>query len=455
MADDEATPAEADDGSGDDETEALRSQVAELTDQLESAQAGGTVRRRLRQVLTAALVVLTCVALLASLLGVWVRSTVYDTDNWIELVGDLPQNPEVATALATKLSDELIAVLDVEQRIKDVLPEQAGILAGPITNGLDNIVEDAAETVITSDQFRDVWIAVNRFAHEELVRLLEGDAGRVQAVDGVVQLNLLPLISKVLGLVADVAPDLVGDGQPVPDITADTPTDQARSELSTYLGKDLPDDFGVIDVFQSDRLAAAQNAFTLFARLVTLAVIVTVVLAAITIFLARSRRLAVLELAIGAVVTLAAARAIVRNLVSQLLDQIGDPQTAGAIEATLESVAATIRGLLNWTIWIAVLVVLVAFLTGPSRPAVWIRRQVVGAFGAARSTSERLAGQAAETSWVAENLTGIRVGVLAVGVLAVLLLPVTWFWFLLIVALVGLVELGFAAVSPPEPSELA
>jgi hypothetical protein len=56
---------------------------------------------------------------------------------------------------------------------------------------------------------------------------------------------------------------------------------------------------------------------------------------------------------------------------------------------------------------------------------------------------------------VAENLTGIRVGVLAVGVLAVLLLPVTWFWFALIVAVVGLVELGFAAVSPPEPSELA
>ncbi|MEZ5134103.1 MAG: hypothetical protein R2699_03355 [Acidimicrobiales bacterium] len=312
--------------------------------------------------------------------------------------------------------------------------------------------------MITSDQFHELWIGVNRFTHEQLVRLLEGEPGRVSVVDGVVYLNLMPLMGKVLGLVAGVAPDLIGNGQPVPDIGPDTPPDQARAELESYLGRDLPDDFGVIEVFQSDRLAAAQSFFTMFARLVNLLMALTVVLAGVTIFLARSRRLALLELALGAVVTIAAARAIVRNLVEQLIDQIRDPTTSGAIRATIEEVAGTLRGLLTWIVVLGIIVVVLAFLTGPSRPAVWLRHQVALGFGAARSTSERLAGQAAaEHSWFADNITGVRVGVLAVGVLALLILPTTWFWFLVIVAIVGLVELGLAGVardSGAEPPEV-
>lgn len=461
MADD-AAPADdtapAGDAAPGDEVDELKHQVADLQAQLAEAGTDSTFRRRSRQVLTGVLVVLTCISLLASVVGYWVRSSVYDTDNWIELVGDLPQNTEVATALSVRLTTELMSALDVQTRIRDVLPERAGILAAPITEGLEGIVQDASYRVITSDQFHELWIGVNRFTHEQLVRLLEGEPGRVSVVDGVVYLNLMPLMGKVLGLVAGVAPDLIGNGQPVPDIGPDTPPDQARAELESYLGRDLPDDFGVIEVFQSDRLAAAQSFFTMFARLVNLLMALTVVLAGVTIFLARSRRLALLELALGAVVTIAAARAIVRNLVEQLIDQIRDPTTSGAIRATIEEVAGTLRGLLTWIVVLGIIVVILAFLTGPSRPAVWLRHQVALGFGAARSTSERLAGQAAaEHSWFADNITGVRVGVLAVGVLALLILPTTWFWFLVIVAIVGLVELGLAGVardSDAEPPEV-
>ena len=401
MADD-AAPADdtapAGDATPGDEVDELKHQVADLQAQLAEAGTDSTFRRRSRQVLTGVLVVLTCISLLASVVGYWVRSSVYDTDNWIELVGDLPQNTEVATALSVRLTTELMSALDVQTRIRDVLPERAGILAAPITEGLEGIVQDASYRVITSDQFHELWIGVNRFTHEQLVRLLEGEPGRVSVVDGVVYLNLMPLMGKVLGLVAGVAPDLIGNGQPVPDIGPDTPPDQARAELESYLGRDLPDDFGVIEVFQSDRLAAAQSFFTMFARLVNLLMALTVVLAGVTIFLARSRRLALLELALGAVVTIAAARAIVRNLVEQLIDQIRDPTTSGAIRATIEEVAGTLRGLLTWIVVLGIIVVVLAFLTGPSRPAVWLRHQVALGFGAARSTSESVCVAMASSS---------------------------------------------------------
>ena len=124
---------------------------------------------RLRTLLVGLLVGIGCLSLIAFIGVHWTERQVLNTNNWVEMVAPLPQNPVVASALSNYAVDQLYSAVDVTQVIKDALPEKAQFLAAPLSNQLKVLAISTGQTVVVSDQFNQVWVAANRTAIGGLV----------------------------------------------------------------------------------------------------------------------------------------------------------------------------------------------------------------------------------------------------------------------------------------------
>jgi hypothetical protein len=78
-------------------------------------------RRSVRTWLSNALVVMTVVAMIASMVAIWARETLYDTDRFIGLVQPALEDPAFFAALSDRVSDESLEALDLGSRVSAVL----------------------------------------------------------------------------------------------------------------------------------------------------------------------------------------------------------------------------------------------------------------------------------------------------------------------------------------------
>ncbi|MGZ4704885.1 MAG: hypothetical protein ACXWCM_08455 [Acidimicrobiales bacterium] len=401
------------------------------------------VGSRWRRVLVIVLAVLTCVSILASTVGVWAHRTLLNTDSWVNAVGPLASNPDITDAVAKKLTDELMQMIDSSELAQNALPAQAQVLVAPLSEAVGQFVQRAVGELMQTQQFQDFWVQANRRVHALVVKVLRGDTDKVLTANGTVQLNLLPLIADAFRFVQSKAPGLFGNGTTVPDITFDTPVDQARDELQSSVKRTLPDDFGVITVFQSDKLKAAQDAVTLFDRVVIALLVVTVLLIAATIALAVNRRRTIIGLALGAVAAFAIAVAILKTIKAQVLDLIGDPTTRTAAGKTISTLVVRLDWIVYALVAIGLAVALIAFLTGSSRLAVRIRGGAahVGGYLIGRGDDR---GAPELVAWVQDNARALRWAGIVLGGLALAFVVHGWWSLFFTVLVVGLFEAAVA-----------
>jgi hypothetical protein len=392
------------------------------------------------------LVVLSCFGIFASTVAVWTHRTVYNTDAWVKRVDDLPKNPEVAQAMSTRLTAQLFATIDAQGKAADALPPKASFLAAPLTTAVEQFLAEKFAQVIQTDQFQQVWIAANRFAHEKLIAILKGKPGAVQNVNGKVYLNLLPIMSMVLDKVHQVAPDLVGGGAAPPEITKDTPPDQARQELSDYLGRPIPEDFGQILIFKSNQLEQAQTAMRAFSALVVVTVLVTLVLIGLSIGLALDRRRTIIWLGLGTMTSLIFAWALARVLSNQVIEGIKNGTTRQAARQVAVTFTSSLRWLTAGVIAVAALVVIIAFVVGDSSTAISLRRTTLRLVGRGAEGAEP-GTPSASAAWVAHHQTGLRVLGLVLALLAMALVNLTWASFLIVLVLFAFFQLVVEALN--------
>jgi hypothetical protein len=374
----------------------------------------------MRSVAEAALIVLFAVSLLASIIGVWAVRTVYNTDAWVAAVGDLPAKPEVADALATRIVNELADTLDIKDRLSGVLPPNVLAIAAPIATTVRNELHDLIVQALQSSQFHDLWVRINQVTHDQIIKLLEGGSGPVLVQNGTVTLNLLPLMSKALNLVSGILPGILTQGRQPPTITPEMSVADANAALSTYIGRPLQPDFGQIQLFSSDQLAAAQTVFALAHRIVAVAIIVTVLLAAAAIAVARRRLRALIWLAFAAVLTVVLAGAGTRAIVNQVLAGIADPGTQAAIRVSLRELVSGLRTIVIVTAVVGVAAGVLGFLAGDSRVARTVRH------GGAVSRHE--------TVW---HVAGALVGVVVLASM-----DLTWLALLVVLAAIAVYEVA-------------
>lgn len=376
--------------------------------------------RTARGILAWVLVVLTSVVVAVAALGIWANEVLLDTNRFVSIVEPISRDPAVDAAISARTSDELVRALRIQERAEEVLPQRAGFLSYTLQEAAQRIIEEQIRTLISREGVQSAWLSSIRFAHQEIVTILRDQNPTIVSQDGVVSLNLFPLIQAALQRLEGTG--LLPDRFSLPTLTTTSP-DEARQQLSSALGVPLPSTFGVIPVAEAPQLEKAQNAVAIFDTLVVVIPLIAVLLAVVAIALSLNRRRTVVALGVGI-----GAGIVILGLVGDLLGQeavnaVRDrPEGIPVVQATVDSLTENLWQFLRPAIVVAFVLAGVAFLAGRSA---W--------FVAAGATA-RPAGRWLLSSRhvVADYADALRIAGVVLALAALFLLNLSWGTLLLV-----------------------
>jgi hypothetical protein len=440
-----------------------RARLQEEVDELRAQVTGAKPRRagRPRRIATAILVVVTALVVTVAVTSVWARRNALNTDRWVRTVGPIAEEPAVQQALGRYMTDQTMSAIDPEELFESALPERGQILAAPLTSALRGFVNDQVDSFLASETFQRLWVQINERAHQRVVQVLEGDLPPSLQVQGNdVVLNVVPLLNQVLARLGEQSPEIFGRTVDLPTVTVDEIPEEAVQKVESALGRDLPDNFGQFTVFDASKLQQVQDTVTLVNRLVVAAVILAVVLFALTLWVSPRRRRTLLQLMVG----IALGIVIIRRLGLRLEDDVVElvkPENRDAVQVIVGAFVSSLLDATAWILGIAAVIAAVALLTGPYGWARALRRGTVSgaqaAVGAARSAINRQPDDPV-VAWVGAHREVLQAGGIVVGILALLVFDLSWIGLFVLVALViayelvvqRLADIGAGGVPPEE-----
>ena len=380
-----------------DDLSALRAENERLRSELESEPVHQDAARRSggRRLGSVALLVVGALLLPLSVLTVWTRNEVLDTQRYLENVGPLASNPYVKDAVAGSITKQINAAADFQKIAKDVLPTKAGVLAAPIAAGAESIVGKLADKAVQSDAFVKVWLKSNELGHKNLVAVLTGEhpKGAVeQSTDGKVVLAFGPLTKLVLQRVDKIT----GLG-----LSSKVPTEKLHAQ------------FVLVD---SKNLATVQTLIRWLDKLSWIVPIACVLCLLGGALLAPDRRKGIRALGLAIVTAMVVTRLGIgfgREFYLQSVPSGSIPAPAAA--AVFDILTRFLTRALRGVFYTGVVLVIVAWLAGPTRPAVWLRRIVSKASGAVGGAASGSADMGAAPAWFAAHLSAIRNTVLVLA----------------------------------------
>jgi hypothetical protein len=407
-------------------------------------------RHRARSTFSLIFGVLGVVGVLVSVIAVWAHQVLFDPKTVSAAVEQTLLEPEVTDALAAFLTDQIIDAVDVEKLVEEKVPDSLASLSPVLVGGVRTIVDDALSRVLADDTTREVIVQATERAHEAVMRVLEG--GRLS--DGLtveedqVSINLLPIVSRGLEALQDAGlltrvdlPTFSPGGDPADQI----------AQLEDAIGRDLPDEFGQMVVYESEKIAEAQaaisraqQALVLFRRSLIVIIALTVGCLIASVALAVRRRRALVAVALGVVAAMGIGRAIVRTVVEKAPELALKPGSRAAIRSMVDSLASGLQSLVTAALIAGLIVALITYLTGSSRSAVALRSR-------ASSTG------ASVSSVVGDHRDGVAIGAFALAVLVIAFygfsaIPLLVASLLVVggAAALWLIPSGPAATAPPD-----
>ena len=448
VATDAGRPDPDTDHRADQELDRLRVEVLELRTRLDTRRRRAIAVAAVRRVAAAVLIAVAALALVTSVVGVWAARTTLDTDRWVATVTPLPRDPQIANAVAEYATTELFAVLDVENRLRTVLPDQAAFVAGPLTGQIREAVRKTVHQVLTGDRFQRLWVAANRRAHERALAIVEGTSTVVIARGDRVQIDLLPLINQVLRELSTHLPTMFGKQLTLPDLSSGEIPDNLRTRVSDAVGVSLPANFAQFTIYDAGQLRAIQQAVATAKRDLVLFVVSTVVLLIVALLVSPNRRRTLLQLGLWLIVAAVAVTAVLRRLRQEILLEVPAGTYRDGVDAALTLVFATLRERGTQLIWIGVVLAALMFVIGPARGPAWVRRRTAAAGRAVgRGVVRGLRATATHgPGWIARHLDAVRVTGAAVAAVLALVLS-SWTSLLVIVGVLAVFEVVVTLVA--------
>ncbi|WP_433546585.1 hypothetical protein ACQPZG_16925 [Streptomyces sp. CA-294286] len=108
------------------------------------------MRRRLRTCLSVLLLVLVALLVPVGAVAVWADREVEDTGRYVETMAPLADDPDVQNAVAERLTSETMKRIDL----------------GPLRDGTERLLGEAARSFTGTDAYRTAWNTVNRVTHD-------------------------------------------------------------------------------------------------------------------------------------------------------------------------------------------------------------------------------------------------------------------------------------------------
>jgi Short C-terminal domain len=308
-------------------------------------------RRGLPLVLIAVASLLAFVAIFA----VWANRQLLNTENWTETSSELLENDAIRTEVANLLVAELYANVDVErdleQGLRELLrPRGARALAGPAASGLRTLAEDLAKELLGRPRAQQLWEEANRRAHARFLDVVEGGGDVVSTTGGDVTLDLKALLGQT----------------------------QSNLGVGGRVQEKLPQDAAQIVILRSDQLELGQDLVRLLKALAIGLVVAFLGLFALAVYLARGWRREALR-ACGVGLLFAGAAALVARALAgdAVVDALATTESVRpAVEATWSIGTSLLVQVASATLVYGVVIVVAAWLAGPTTWAVAARREL-------------------------------------------------------------------------------
>lgn len=396
------------------ELERLRAEVADLRTQVATApEAAEQVvippsrprRQRWRSVVATLLIVIGCILAPLSVVAVWAKNQVTDTDRYVATVTPLASDPAIQNAVADKITAEIFVRLDVagitnqavdalaERGLPPLVATQLHALSGPLSSGVESFVRTEVGKVVASDAFADAWLSANRAAHAALVAALTGQTGEGVTIENdTVSINLGPIIQEVK---------------------------QRLIERGFDLASRIPDVNPSFTILQSDAITKARGAFNLLNAIGNWSPLVVLVLLALGVYVAKDHRRALVGAGLGLVggmLALGLGIAIFRTIYLNAIPAEVLPHDAAA--ALYDTLVRFLKLGLRTVAVFGLVVALAGFLTGRSITAVRARAGLSRGIGWLRGGAEKAGFSTGPVGrWVYTYKRVLRVGVIAVAAL--------------------------------------
>jgi len=351
---------------------------------------------RWRRWTAGALIVISCILAPLSVLAIWVRNQVLNTDRYVETIKPLATNPAIIDTVSARLTDELFNRVNVEQEAKDALPPRAEFLAAPLAAGLREVVGTVTTRIMESKQFETVWIQANRLAHEQLRKALTNEGNAVKTENGKIVLDLSALANQVRSQLDERGISLF-DRIPA-------------NRLNTK-----------IELADAQQLEKAQTATRILNRASWLLPLLAILCLIGGLLLSPNWRRSLIRWGIGtafAVLLIGAGLSVGRSIYLDAVTSDTLPRDTAA--AVFDTLVRFLRQGVRLVIAIALIVAVAAWLTGPTSVATRLRttsRRIVG--NAGEGAGEHGVGFGAFGDFVATHKTAFRIGatLAALGVL--------------------------------------
>ena len=264
-----------------------------------------STRTRRRSVAAGVVGVIAVIAILLASVAGTLHAVVLSPDTLTSVVAPVGANPLVQAAVADRAATKIVTALDVEGRAQKILPGALGPLMAPsVARTVHDRLASAIEDTMALPAFASLWERTVHVSATVAVNALRGDSAAITTTDGVVYLNLLPVLSGTLDALQTQG--LIDASVQLPDLSdPTTPAQRAIATLGSALGISLPPDFGQVALAQTSALASAQGAVAAFDAATLILISAAVLLTIMAVAMAVDRRAMVIKIGIGAALLVA------------------------------------------------------------------------------------------------------------------------------------------------------
>ncbi len=415
------------------EIEQLQAEVEALREQVSARRAAR--RQRTRTVVSWVLVVLAVIATTLALLQLWAFRTLTNTDLFVARVGPVIEDAQVTEAIGAVAATELVEAIGLQDRLEQRLPPELSVAAGPITAAATNLLSEGVTKVADTPQFQQAFDVALATGHELTINILSGtDTAAISNENGTVVLDLTPVINEMITQGSEFLSGVLGRDIPAPQVS-DENVDSAISAVEGRLGVDVPADFGQVTLFESENLAAAQQAYQVARWSAILAPIAALVLIGLAVAVSLKRRRTALSIVVGTALALVLLTLAVQPLKTNVIGSVAEQGLSGAVADSFDIVFSSLRTGVVVVVVLGVLAALALFLMGDSRAA---------------RASRDLAGQT--PSLAARHRTAFLIGG-AVAALVLLAVVPGRSWGQIGIALLLYAAFALAVLLAPRPVE--
>lgn len=145
----------------------------------------GAGRFRMRRAISVVLAIVTAVLVLGAVPASVVRYQLVNTEGYVQTVAPLAADPVIQDELVLRVTNRIVEEVNVENVAREALTELSRAVpsAEPLVEELAPVIaaqstqriSAAAQRVVTSSEFQEVWTVINREAHQRFLGLITGE----------------------------------------------------------------------------------------------------------------------------------------------------------------------------------------------------------------------------------------------------------------------------------------